>query len=154
MKNIYLNIYNNLIKLTRNKILYNLNKQDTFYDRIIIFFFHLGFLFKIYKNDETKENLQNFFDYCIRQIELSIRETGYGDATINKKMKEYVNLLFSIIDKINDWELKDNQKKMDIFINYLDDGHNFDNYVDYFEKYRIFLTKNSFNNLSKDIITL
>ena len=121
---------------------------------MIVLFFHLGFLFKIYKNEESKENLQKFFDYCIRQIELSIREIGYGDATINKKMKEYVNLLFSIIDKINDWEFKDNRKKMDIFVNYLDDEHNFENYVGYFEKYRIFLTKNSFNNLSKDIISL
>ena len=154
MNDNYLDIYNNLIKLTRNKELYNLNKQDTFYDRMIIFFFHLAFLLKINKKTENKQNLQNFFDYCIRQIELSIREIGYGDATINKKMKEYVNLLFSIIDKINDWEFKDNQKKMDIFINYLDDEHNFDDYVDYFEKYRIFLTKNSFNNLSKDIISL
>ena len=39
MNDIYLNIYNNLIKLTRNKNLYNNNKQDTFYDRMIIFFF-------------------------------------------------------------------------------------------------------------------
>ena len=37
-------------------------------------------------------------------------------------MKEYVNLLFSIIDKINEWELKNNQKRKDIFINYLDLG--------------------------------
>ena len=50
--------------------------------------------------------------------------------------------------------LKIIKKKMDIFINYLDDEHNFDNYVEYFEKYRNFLTKNSFNNLSKDIISL
>tara|TARA_Y100001935_G_scaffold254715_1_gene264698 strand:+ start:609 stop:1100 length:492 start_codon:yes stop_codon:yes gene_type:complete len=154
MKNIYLNIYNNLIKLTRNKNLYISNKQDTFYDRMIVLFFHLGFLLKIYKKEESKENLQNFFDYCIRQIELSIREIGYGDATINKKMKEYVNLLFSIIDKINEWELKDNQKRKDIFINYLDQEHNFENYVNYFEKYRLFLTKNTFKNLSKDILSL
>ena len=111
MKDIYLHIYNNLIKLTRNKKLYSKNKQDTFYDRMIVLFFHLGFLFKEYKNIESKDNLQNFFDYCIRQIELSIREIGYGDATINKKMKEYVNLLFSIIDKINEWELENNEKK-------------------------------------------
>ena len=121
---------------------------------MIVLFFHLGFLFKIYKNEESKENLQKFFDYCIRQIELSIREIGYGDATINKKMKEYVNLLFSIIDKINDWELKDNQKKKDIFINYLDDQNNIQNYVNYFEKYRNFLIKNTFKNLSKDILSL
>ena len=154
MKNIYLNIYNNLIKLTRNKNLYISNKQDTFYDRMIVLFFHLGFLLKIYKKEESKENLQNFFDYCIRQIELSIREIGYGDATINKKMKEYVNLLFSIIDKINNWENKDLQKKKDIFLNYLDNENNLENYVNYFEKYRIFLIKNTFKNLSKDIISL
>ena len=85
---------------------------------MIILFFHLGFLFKEYKNIESKENLQNFFDYCVRQIELSIREIGYGDATINKKMKEYVNLLFSIIDKINNWESKgyEKKKKYSIFL--------------------------------------
>ena len=153
MSVIYLDIYNNLIKLTRNKKLYNSDKQDTFYERMIILFFHLGFLFKVYKNIETKENLQKFFDYCVRQIELSIREIGYGDATINKKMKEYVNLLFSIIDKINDWENIDNEKKEKIFKIYIEDISNISIYVDYFEKYKKFLTKNSFNNLTKDIIS-
>ena len=61
---------------------------------MIILFFHLSFLLKVYKNNVSKKELQNFFDYFVRQIELSIREIGYGDATINKKMKEYVNLLF------------------------------------------------------------
>ena len=108
----YIHIYNNLIKLTRNKNLYNYSKQDTFYDRMIIFFFHIGFLLKNYKKIESKDNLQKFFDFCIKQLELSIREIGYGDATINKKMKDYINLLFSLIDKIDDWEnLNNNQKE-------------------------------------------
>ena len=120
---------------------------------MIIFFFHLSFLLKNFKNNETKDELQNFFDFCIRQVELSIREIGYGDATINKKMKEYVNLLFSIIDKIDNWDKEDNHNKIDIFKFYIDDMENYENYVDYFEKYRIFLSKNTFNRLSKDIIT-
>ena len=103
-----------MIKLTRNKNLYNINKEDTFYDRMIVFFFHLAFLLKIYKKIENKNDLQNFFDYSIRQIELSIREIGYGDATINKKMKDYVNLLFSIIDRIDSWELKNSNEKIEI----------------------------------------
>ena len=140
--------------MTRNKILYNSKKQDTFYDRMIIFFFHLSFLLKIYKNDETREKLQKFFDFSVRQIELSIREIGYGDATINKKMKEYVNLLFSIIDKIDKWEIKDNTEKISIFKFYIQDFQNYEDYVDYFEKYRIFLSNNSFKNLSKDILSL
>ena len=154
MNDIYLNIYNNLIKLTRNKKLYNDNKQDTFYDRMIIFFFHLGFLLKVYKNIETKDNLQKFFDYCVRQVELSIREIGYGDATINKKMKEYVNLLFSVIDNIDNWEMKNNNDRKAIFSSFVQDVLNTDDYVNYFDKYRNFLTKNTFKNLSKDIISL
>ena len=153
MNDYHLSIYNNLIKLTRNKLLYNNNKQDTFYDRLIIFFFHLSFLLKIYKKKESKDELQEFFDYCVRQIELSIREIGYGDASINKKMKEYVNLLFSIIDKIDSWEDKDSRDKTNIFKIYIDDVPNYEDLIDYFEKYRNFLIKNSFKNLTKDIIT-
>ena len=154
MNDIYLNIYNNLIKLTRNKNLYNNSKQDTFYDRMIILFFHLGFLLKIFKNIETKDNLQNFFDYTVRQIELSIREIGYGDATINKKMKDYINILYSIIDKIDKWEDLDSGSKMKVIKYFIDDSSYIDNYVKYFEKYTEFLTKNTFNSLSKDILSL
>ena len=153
MNNNYLNIYNNLIKLTRNKELYNPNKPDTFYDRMIIFFFHLAFLLKIYKNIEKKNNLQNLFDFCIRQIELSIREIGYGDATINKKMKEYVNLLFSIIDNIDLWETKINYEKKKILKNYIADIPNDEFFINYLDKYTNFLSKNSFNKLTKDILS-
>ena len=154
MNDIYLNIYNNLIKLTRNKKLYNIKKQDTFYERMIILFLHLSFLLKNYKDIETKKNLQKFFDYCIRQIELSIREVGYGDANINKKMKDYVNLLFSIIEKIDKWEMKNNDEKKIILSLYIEDSDNNEFYINYFEKYRTFLSKNTFNNLSKDILTV
>ena len=95
MKNSYLNIYNNLIKLTRNKNLYlNLKNTDTFSDRLVILLFHFGFFLKIYKKEMTINEAQDFFDFVIRQIELSIREIGYGDVAVNKKMKEYVNLFF------------------------------------------------------------
>ena len=154
MDDIYLNIYNNLIKLTRNKNLYNNEKQDTFYDRLVILFFHLSFLFKIYKNIELKPNLQKFFDYSVRQIELSIREIGYGDATINKKMKDYINILYSIIDNIDNWETKNTKEKEAIFKKFIEDSSNYEKYVEYFEKYSNYLRKNTFNNLSKDILTL
>ena len=153
MSDIYLSIYNNLIKLTRNKNLYNSSKQDTFYDRMIIFFFHLALLLKNYKNIENRNQMQKFFDYCLRQIELSIREIGYGDATINKKMKDYVNILFSIIDKIDSWDLLSDQKKIEIIRLFLDDVPDYSNYLKYFEKYTKYLANNSFNNISKDIIT-
>ena len=120
---------------------------------MIIFFFHLAFLLKIYKNIEKKNNLQNLFDFCIRQIELSIREIGYGDATINKKMKEYVNLLFSIIDNIDLWETKINYEKKKILKNYIADIPNDEFFINYLDKYTNFLSKNSFNKLTKDILS-
>ena len=119
---------------------------------MIIFFLHLSFILKTFKNIESKNNLQNFFDYCIRQIELSVREIGYGDATINKKMKQYVNLLFSIINEINDWEHKNKDEKKKILKIYIEDSLNYDFYVHYFDKYMNFLKKKSFKNLTKDII--
>ena len=120
---------------------------------MIIFFLHLSFLLKIYKNVENKNNLQEFFDFCVKQIELSIREIGYGDATINKKMKDYVNLLFAIIDNIDSWDEKSENEKIKIIKNYINLSDKVDFIIDYFEKYRLFLSKNAFNKLSKDIIT-
>ena len=153
MNNNFLNIYNNLIKLTRNKNLYE-NLEVSFYDRMVILFLHLSFLLKNYKKVESKKNLQKFFDFCIRQIELSIREIGYGDATINKKMKDYINLLFSLIDKIDDWEIKNDSEKLEILKIYISNMSNGKNLLNYFEKYRLFLSKNAFKSLTKDIITL
>ena len=121
---------------------------------MIIFFFHLSFLLKNFKNKEKKDELQNFFDFCIRQVELSVREIGYGDATINKKMKEYVNLLFSIIDKINDWENKKFQEKVDIFNYYIEGDNKYDFYVEYFDDFSKNVSKNTFKTISKDILSV
>jgi len=120
---------------------------------MVIFFFHLGFLLKVYKNIETKDNLQKFFDFCVRQIELSIREIGYGDATINKKMKEYINLFYSIVDKIDKWEDKDSNERYEILKLYVDDASNYEKFVEYFEKYKNKLTKITFNNITEDVLT-
>ena len=101
MKNEYLNIYNNLIKLTRNKLLFEkITNKDSFSQRLMVFLFHFGFFLKIYKKDNTKKYLQKIYDFNFRQLELSVREIGYGDSTINKKMKQYVNIFYSIIDKV------------------------------------------------------
>ena len=53
----YKNIYNNLIKLTRNKSLYlNLKNNESFSDRIIFLLLHLSFFVKIYKKKHQKKN--------------------------------------------------------------------------------------------------
>ena len=155
MKNNYLNIYNNLIKLTRNKNLYlNLEKEDTFSDRLIILFFHLSLFLKHFKSSVPPKDLQDLFDFIINQIELSIREIGYGDASINKKMKNYLNLFYSLLEKIESSNLDNDDNFRNLFKNYLNNDRNLDFYVSYFNKYRLFLTKNTLNNFTKDILNL
>jgi len=155
MKNNYLNIYNNLIKLTRNKKLYlKLEKNDTFSDRLIFLFLHLALFFKRFKSSIPSKNLQELFDFSIKHIELSLREIGYGDVTINKKMKEYVNLFYSIVETIESIDLDNNKNQLFLLKKYLNTDKNMEFYIDYFNKYRQFLAKNTLNNFTKDIISL
>ena len=153
MKNEYLNIYNNLIKLTRNKSLYvNLKNKDTFSDRLIILLFHFGFFLKLYKDQIPKKESQAFFDFVIKQIELSIREIGYGDVSVNKKMKDYVNLFYSILEKIEFWETFSKEEKIILFSDLVNIKDENDFITNYFDKYRDFLIKNPLKIFTKDIL--
>ena len=155
MKKNYLNIYNNLIKLTRNKTLYeNSTNMETFSDRLIIFFFHFAFFLKIFKKKTSKKEIQKLYDFIFKQLELSIREIGYGDASINKKMKEYVNVMYSIIDKVELWEKLDLTSKTKLFSDFIEVNKNSSFFVNYFDKYLLYLSKNSFNYFTKDVISL
>ena len=149
----YLNIYNNLVKLTRNKELYKgFKNQDTFSDRIIFFLIHFAFFLKIYKENNDKKLLQEIYDQTFRQVELSIREIGYGDQSINKKMKDYLNLFYGMIDKIHDWDNLTVKSRASILEKFLDNAVNIDFLVDYFEKYRLNLLNNTLNSYIKGVV--
>ena len=72
----------------------------------------------MYKKD-NKQLIQKIYDFIFRQIELSLREIGHGDVNVNKKMKQYVNLFYSIIDKIEQWEYSEETYKTKFIGNYL-----------------------------------
>tara|TARA_Y100001936_G_C15917599_1_gene582154 strand:- start:506 stop:976 length:471 start_codon:yes stop_codon:yes gene_type:complete len=150
----YINIYNNLVNLTRNKDLYNIQSKDTFSDRLTVFLFHFAFFLKVFKtNDNTKE-LQEIYDYVFKQIELSIREIGYGDVTINKKMKEYINLFHSILSKIDNWTDLNDINKSKILTNFIPFDTSSLDLAKYFDKYEILLSKTTLNSLIKGVIKL
>ena len=155
MANNKLNIYNNLIKLTRNKNFYlKLEQNETFSDRLIILFFHFGFFLKNYKDVISKKESQDIFDFFMRQIELSIREIGYGDASINKKMKTYVNSLYSILEKIENWDSLKTDDKNQILKSFFNYDGDLNKLINYFDKYSIFLKKNSFNSFLNSVLNL
>ena len=154
MNSKYLDLYNNLIKLTTNKSLYrNINNQDTFSERLTLFLFHFAFFLKEFKNKDNEKALQDIYDFNFRQLELSLREIGYGDQTINKKMKVYINLFHTIISEIHFWEDLDNyakEKKISLF---LENFNNLEYLTDYFEQFRLNLSKNTLNYYIKSVST-
>ena len=152
MKDNYLNTYNNLIKLTRDKSLYlNLNKEETFTDRLIFLLLILAFFFKNYKSDNNKIKLQQIHDFIFKQIEISIREIGYGDVSINKNMKKYINFFYDILSKIDNWDNYDLEKKCEILSKIIDSPKNISFYTNYFDKLYIFYKNNTLNYFTKDI---
>ena len=152
MNNNYLNIYNNLIKLTRNKFLYlNLIETESFSDRIIFLLIHLSFFLKINKSDESKNEMQEIHDFIFKQIELSIREIGYGDVSINKNMKKYVNFFYDILTQIDNWDNYENTEKEKILNSYINKPKKLSFYSDYFDKLVIFYKNNTLNYFTKDI---
>ena len=149
----YVNLYNNLVNLSRNKSLFSIfTDKDTFSDRILILLFHFAFFLRKYKDNTDKVYLQNFFDYFFRQIELSIREIGYGDVSINKKMKDYINVLYSILDKINDWNKLENEKKSEILAFYYNLKDNHLEIVNYFNDFEIYLSKTPLKSFTNSVI--
>ena len=116
MKKNYIHIYNNLINFTRNKDLYkSLNRNDNFSDRLTLFLLHFAFFLKNFKNEQNKMILQEIYDFNFRQLELSIREIGYGDQSINKKMKDYINLFHSMVSEIHFWNNLTRRKNLKRF---------------------------------------
>ena len=150
----YLNIYNTLVNYTRNKDLYiSLKREDNFSDRLSLFLLHFAFFLKNFKNNENKEILQEIYDFNFKQLELSIREIGYGDQSINKKMKVYINLFHSMIDNIHYWDDIKKSEKIDKLTIFLEDFNKIDDLVDYFEDFKTKLTKKNLNLLLKGVST-
>ena len=148
----YLNIYNRLINYTRNKDLYRaLNREDSFSDRLTIFLLHFAFFLKNFKNDENKIILQEIYDFNFRQLELSIREIGYGDQSINKKMKDYINLFHSMVSEVHFWKDLTRSQKIEKISIFLSDFKEIDKLLDYFELFNDDLSKKTLNYYLKSV---
>ena len=148
----YIDIYNNLINYTRNKELYkNLNREDNFSDRLTLFLLHFSFFLKNYKNEENKKILQEIYDYNFRQLELSIREIGYGDQSINKKMKDYINLFHSMVSEIHFWDDLSKLDKLNKISTFLGDFQNNEELLEYFDNYNKNLSKKTLNSYLKSV---
>ena len=149
----YIHIYNNLINYTRNKDLYKfLKRKDQFSDRLIFFLLHFSFFLKNFKNNDNKIVLQEIYDFNFRQLELSIREIGYGDQSINKKMKDYINLFHSMVSEIHFWDTLTKHEKSKKIALFLSEFRDNDNLLIYFDDFNSNLSKKTLNSYLKSVI--
>ncbi len=152
MKENYIHLYNNLINYTRNKDLYkNLNREDNFADRLTLFLLHFSFFLKNFKSEENKNILQEIYDFNFRQLELSIREIGYGDQSINKKMKDYINLFHSMVSEIHFWNDLTKTEKLKKISIFLSDFENKQELLNYFNDFDLNLSKKTLNSYLKSV---
>tara|TARA_B100000029_G_scaffold512466_1_gene609181 strand:+ start:6263 stop:6787 length:525 start_codon:yes stop_codon:yes gene_type:complete len=141
-------LYNKILFLSRNKLFYTrLELLDSFQNRINLIFFHMCFLnVKIKKknqNKEIKKIFQNLFDFVFKQIEINMREIGYGDVTVNKNMKNLVKIFYSILLNCESYNSKNNDLKKSFISKYLEANsikkdHFNPLLIDYFDKYEAF----------------
>jgi len=74
-----------------------------------------------------------------------------GDQSINKKMKDYINLFHSMVSEIHFWEKLTIEEKNYKFSLFLGDFSNIDELIDYFENYSNFLSKKTLNSYLKSV---
>jgi cytochrome b pre-mRNA-processing protein 3 len=100
-KSHYNPLYNKLVELSRNIFFYKeILLKDNFETRINLIFVHLSIILIIIRKNK-RALPQKIFDNIFLNIEYHIRELGYGDVVVNKKMKILTRIFYDVLLKIN-----------------------------------------------------
>ena len=108
-------LYNKLVELSRNKFFYNeLKLNDNFETRALLIFFHFIIILRLKKSERYKKIFQESFDNIFQNIEINIRELGYGDTKVNNTMKNLNKIFYDILYKLdkNDFSTFNEQSEL------------------------------------------
>ena len=87
------NIYQNIIDRSRCKSFYiDYDIEDKFESRFDLIVLHSFMIFQYFLDSGMKKNKlsQSIFDLMFQDIENNLREMGFGDIAVNKKMKLFI----------------------------------------------------------------
>ena len=94
------NVYNILLKLSRNIFFYkDLSLNDSYETRIYLMFLHYSIILFIQKQRGNKPDQENYNNLFF-SIESNLRELGFGDVSVNKKMKILNKIFYDILIKL------------------------------------------------------
>jgi len=101
-------LYITLLNLSRNVYFYkNIGLEDSFETRIYLMFLHFAIILRVHKNKKLIFN-QYSYDSLFHNIENNLRELGFGDVSVNKKMKDLNKILYDMLLKLKNNENSDN----------------------------------------------
>ena len=151
-------MYNILLNLSRNIFFYKkIRLDDTFETRILLMFIHFSILMFISKKKGKKFD-QTLYDGVFYNIEYNLRELGFGDVSVNKKMKDLNKILYDILLKIgkdfdNSQKFKINALLLMKYFPKLKELKNtaFDEFLKYFENFFDFCFELSLENMLKEL---
>ena len=118
------NIYTNIVKTSRNKIFFlDFKVNDTVEGRFDIIILHSFIIFYFFiDNSQKKSELpQLLFDHMFADFDSSLREMGFGDIAVNKRMKQFINAFYGRITNYKDGltqfkKLNDNKALKDTIV--------------------------------------
>ena len=94
------NIYTNIVKTSRNKIFFlNFMVDDTVEGRFDIIILHSFIIFYFFINlgGKKSELPQLLFDHMFTDFDSNLREMGFGDIAVNKRMKQFIKAFYGRI---------------------------------------------------------
>ena len=112
-------LYNKLVELSRNKFFYSdIKLADNFETRALLIFFHFIIILRLKKDNKLKKNFQDIFDNIFQNIEINIRELGYGDTKVNNTMKNLNKIFYDILYKLDKNNEDSFQERLDLLNKY------------------------------------
>jgi len=127
------NLYIKILSESRNPDIYKYNLADNLNNKLLVF---LIFFSKIFNNiSKNEKKYQNLFDYIFYRIEIDLREIGYGDMSVNKKMKIIVTKFYSILIDFKNYSNLSVVQKTDILMKYFLKIEKKDDFIEFLNKY-------------------
>ena len=148
-------LYNTLLLLSRNIFFYkNIGLRDIFETRIYLMFIHFSILLIIFKKKKSNFD-QKKYDSLFNNIEYNLRELGFGDVSVNKKMKDLNKILYDILLKLEKESKQNFEINEKLIFKYFDEFKNKNNdkykvFRDYFLNYYNFCFELPLNNMIRD----
>ena len=130
--------------------------KDNFETRINLIFIHFSIILIIYKKKNTEKFPQDIFDNIFQNIEYHLRELGYGDIAVNKKMKLLSKIFYNIllkIEKKNERENIINYRIIDEYFYYIKENDEILSKMnDYFNSFYNYCFDKDKDNMLQEIL--